>query len=63
MRSLGTGRLQTSTLRRYVNRRDWPNAAVELRRWVYGGGKVLPGLVVRREAEAKLLLDSNAMLN
>ena len=61
--NLGAGRLQTSTLRRYLNRRDWPNAAVELRRWVHGGGKVLPGLVVRREAEAKLLLDPNAMLN
>jgi len=28
-----------------------PGAALELRRWIYGGGKVLPGLVLRREAE------------
>ncbi len=53
--NLGAGRLQTSTLRRRINQRDWPSAALELRRWVCGGGKVLPGLVARREAEARLL--------
>jgi len=53
--NLGAGRLQTSTLRRRINQRDWTVAASELRRWVYGGGKVLPGLVTRREAEATLL--------
>lgn len=54
--NLGAGRLQTSTLRRRVNQRDWHGAGQELRRWVYGGGKVLPGLVTRREAEVALLL-------
>jgi lysozyme len=53
--NLGTGRLQTSMLRRRVNQRDWMAAGRELRRWVRGGGKVLPGLVVRREAEVMLL--------
>ena len=53
--NLGAGRLQTSTLRRRVNLRDWPSAGQELRRWVYGGGRVLAGLVTRREAEAALL--------
>jgi lysozyme len=53
--NLGGGRLQTSTLRRRVNQRDWAAAATELRRWVYGGGKVLPGLVARRKAEVALL--------
>lgn len=53
--NLGAGRLQTSTLRRRVNQRDWAAAASELRRWVYGGGKVQPGLVTRREADAVLL--------
>lgn len=56
--NLGGGRLQTSTLRRRVNQREWDAAAHELRRWVYGGGKVLPGLVVRRSAEITLLLSS-----
>ena len=54
--NLGAGRLQTSTLRRRINQRDWAVAATELRRWVYGGGKVLPGLVARRGAEVSLLL-------
>jgi lysozyme len=53
--NLGAGRLQTSTLRRRVNQRDWIAVATELRRWIYGGGKVLPGLVTRREAEIRLL--------
>jgi len=53
--NLGAGRLQTSTLRRRINQRDWLTAEKELRRWVYGGGRVLPGLVTRREAEVALL--------
>ncbi len=53
--NLGAGRLQTSTLRRRVNQRDWVAAELELRRWVYGGGRALPGLVARRVAEAALL--------
>ncbi len=54
--NLGAGRLQTSTLRRRVNQRDWVAAGQELRRWVHGGGRVLPGLVARREAGVALLI-------
>ncbi|MDP2431998.1 MAG: lysozyme [Pseudomonadota bacterium] len=54
--NLGAGRLQASTLRRRINQRDWSGAATELRRWVYGGSKALPGLVYRREAEVAWLL-------
>lgn len=54
--NLGAGRLQTSTLRRRINQRDWTSAAQELRRWIYGGGRVLPGLVERRKAEGLILL-------
>lgn len=54
--NLGAGRLQTSTLRRRINQQDWTSAAQELRRWVFGGGKVLPGLVARRQAEVALFL-------
>ncbi len=54
--NLGAGRLQTSTLRRRVNQRDWAAAGTELGRWVRGGGQILPGLVVRRQAEAALLI-------
>ncbi len=53
--NLGAGRLQTSTLRRRINQRDWSGASQELRRWVLGAGKVLPGLIMRREAEIALL--------
>jgi GH24 family phage-related lysozyme (muramidase) len=31
--NLGAGRLQTSTLRRRVNQRDWTATGLELRRW------------------------------
>lgn len=54
--NLGAGRIQTSTLRRKINQRDWQQAGVELRRWIYGGGRVLPGLIARRTREAELLL-------
>lgn len=54
--NLGAGRLQTSTLRRRINQQDWVSATQELKRWMYGGGKILPGLVARRAAEANLLL-------
>jgi lysozyme len=53
--NLGAGRLQTSTLRRKVNDADWDGARQQLKKWVRGGGRVLPGLVARREAEAALL--------
>lgn len=52
--NLGAGRLQTSTLRRRINQQDWVATQKELLRWVRGGGKILPGLVTRRKAEAAL---------
>lgn len=54
--NLVAGRLRASTLRRRINQRDWAAAASELRRWVYGSGRVLPGLLRRREAEIGLLV-------
>lgn len=54
--NLGLGRLRASTLRRRINAGDMASAAIELRKWVRGGGKVLPGLVTRRAAEAALLV-------
>ena len=54
--NLGAGRLQTSTLRRKVNQRDWIASAKELRRWVYSGGKILQGLVLRRETEVSYMI-------
>ena len=49
--NLGAGRLQTSMVRRRISQRDWVGAAQQLQLWVWGGGRVLPGLVARRTAE------------
>ena len=53
--NLGVGRLQTSTLRRKINAKDWEGAKEQLMLWTRGGGRVLPGLVKRRQAECALL--------
>ena len=53
--NLGVGRLQTSTLRRKINAQDWDAAKEQLMLWVRGGGRVLPGLVRRRQAECALM--------
>jgi lysozyme len=53
--NLGESRLRASTLRKKINAGDFAGAAVELRKWVNGGGRKLPGLVLRREAEINLL--------
>jgi lysozyme len=53
--NLGGGRLQASTLRRRINQCNWPEAIRELKKWVRGGCRILPGLVLRREAEAAYL--------
>ena len=57
--NLGAGRLQASTLRRRVNQLDWDSATREIGRWVLGGGRALPGLVMRRNAEVALILHGN----
>lgn len=53
--NLGLGRYRASTLKRRVDAEDWDGVALELDKWVWGGGKKLPGLVARRKAEAALL--------
>jgi lysozyme len=59
--NLGRARLAGSTLRRRVNEGDWESARAELGKWVYGRDPrtgmlmKLPGLVLRRAAEAALL--------
>jgi lysozyme len=53
--NLGVARYRASTLRKRINEDDFEGAKVELKKWIRGGGKVLPGLVRRRQAEAALL--------
>ena len=53
--NLGAGNFRKSTLLRKVRANpDNPSIRDEFGRWIYGGGRVLPGLVARREAEADL---------
>jgi lysozyme len=53
--NLGVARYRASTLRKRVDAGDWEDAKEQLMLWVRGGGRVLPGLVKRRKAEAALL--------
>jgi lysozyme len=53
--NLGVGRLKGSTLRKRINANEWGAVPTELRKWTRGGGKVLKGLVIRREAEIALI--------
>lgn len=55
----GLGNLQRSQIRMKALRCDWDGAAEAFMQWTKGGGKVLPGLVKRRQAE-KALFSSQA---
>ena len=52
--NVGNGAFCSSTLVRKANTGDMPGACAELSKWVYAGGKQLPGLVKRRAAERAL---------
>jgi lysozyme len=54
--NLGSGNLQSSTLRMKLNRGNYEGAADEFPKWRKAGGRVLQGLVRRRIAERKLFL-------
>jgi lysozyme len=54
--NVGTGAACSSTLVRKLQALDYTGACNELPRWNKAGGKVLRGLVKRREAERRLCL-------
>ena len=54
--NVGYGAYRASTLRQRINNVDWADVPTQLRRWVRGGGRVLRGLVRRREAEVVMWL-------
>lgn len=54
--NLGGGNFRSSTLLKKLNARDYLGAANEFKRWNKAGGKVLNGLVRRRESEANLFI-------
>jgi len=55
--NIGVGNFRTSTLLKKLNAGDYDGVARKFRRWVHVGGKTLPGLVRRREAESALFLE------
>jgi GH24 family phage-related lysozyme (muramidase) len=52
--NLGPTNLKSSTLLKELNSKNYNAAAQEITKWNKAGGKVLAGLVKRREAEASL---------
>ena len=52
--NLGSGSLQHSTLLRLLNSGDYQGAAGEFEKWDKAGGKVLAGLLRRRQAEEEM---------
>jgi lysozyme len=52
--NVGEGNLRASTLRRKLNAGDRGAVPDQLMRWVFSGGKKLPGLIKRRQAEGAL---------
>lgn len=51
----GLGRYRISTLKKRVDSQDWDGACAEIVKWNKAGGRILPGLTRRRQAEAALL--------
>lgn len=55
--NIGVGAFINSTVLKKLNKKDYEGSASAFLMWVKGGnGKILAGLVKRREAEAKLFL-------
>ena len=52
--NLGGGSLRTSTLLKKLNNSEYDEVPNQIKRWNKAGGKVLDGLIRRREAEALL---------
>lgn len=50
----GAGKFEASTLRKLINQGHYEAVPVELMKWVWAAGVILPGLVTRRKAEAAL---------
>lgn len=65
--NIGPANFKKSSVIRFVNKRQWQNAANAFALWNKAGGRVLAGLTRRRAAEAALFLkddevsESNAM--
>lgn len=62
--NIGSGNFRNSDLLAKLNTGDYDSVPKELNKWIYGGGKVLPGLKTRRSDEGSLfqseVMDSDA---
>ena len=58
--NVGTKAFQDSTLRKMVNAALFSEAAQQFLRWTRASGRVLPGLVKRREEERALFMGEHA---
>lgn len=54
--NIGLGNFNKSSVARYTNRGEYRAAADAFGMWVRAGGKVLPGLVKRRQAEKEVFM-------
>jgi len=52
--NVGLGNFQKSTIRMKIGREDWEGASESFKQWTKAGGKVVKGLVRRRDAEIEL---------
>ncbi len=55
--NVGGGNFRRSTLLKVINQNTFEQVPTQLRRWVMAGGRQLPGLVKRRDAEIDLFFD------
>jgi lysozyme len=58
--NVGLGNLQRSGLRMKINRGEFQDAAEEFMKWTKAAGRVLPGLVKRRQDERAMYLSGVA---
>ena len=54
--NLGPANLKASTMLKVLNSGDYEGVPAQIKRWNKAGGKVLQGLIRRREAEALLFI-------
>jgi len=54
--NLGIGNYSKSTLKKYVDQKNWLAASSEIKKWDKANGAPLKGLTIRRKIESELLL-------
>ena len=55
--NLGPANLKASTMLKVLNNKEYDDVPAQIKRWNKAGGKVLQGLIRRREAEALYLFE------